>query len=986
MRQPSILRYVECELPDDVERAIAAFEDDFDNRLKPFYDRLADIVANDLPTVEAELESQIALREELLKGSPVQSLASLEALDASINLTSPKRDDNDPETVRIDERKLGAAGICLLNGRMLKIEKGGNRLVALRHLWEVAGGDYNYFLRLGTAVYTSPASSYTLFEYNQSTPSNLAFVNKGFTFLDSVGYKNSQFTHRMIWTNSVSASFALKSKMALLGYDSTQINNTFSGLNPNVDFDYLGTISGINTLIRAVTRLIFLPSTDSIRQPPWENEANYIELAIKRFLTYRTKKYTTSSTFDIDFWPLFLKELRPKDIKEILENRPEITDIALPQDMDAITTLVEKAVAMPSETTLINTYMNNLPIGKEDEINLTTTLYDLGLAIHNQVKALGNTTRAAQLEQVLIELLGGIPATQTGSTQTGSTQTGSTQPGGGLRDFINPSIMINPADLAALFPTTNLPPIGELTAAIQSSGNERLINSALSANSAAKSFNLAESKTIKKEGLLSESGSTTNNVPSGTTQGFPSVETFAMLLTRRIQWGANFTDCSGEQAVGKSTSTSPPQEMTTVSEFSETVSVETDNETWRAHTENMSYLRVRLNLSGSSVSDIRSAVNTYINTEASNGKVAKNDTNLTQQLSTINTSNDIKIVASISVSVLKSIPTATEVTSPSTQLYSETGSDRGAAMYAAQNRNRIEEQGGKIPQTESDTTSDVRGDLEAIGIPALGVGVVGGSASVNANLQVCPTKALTALDNYLKGLLTPPAWLVRLLNIIKHQIIMFQDRIDKFILTLQAAMDALMAKLERLLTLDLNFSGKLGFENSLFKCSWGIDLGLKINLLDLLLLYLDRFLGVILGPILKLLGLLGDLINEIFCIPIRWIGTILNGAAYAAAELLAKIGCTVKDFKLPVEIFDILNLINGLFSLRSLVFKKGSADWLKMMGRLSKGANEFKGLSQFASVCANPNLSASISALQAASKLAISDIPLGAKNAMSTFV
>ena len=962
MRQPSILRYVECELPDDVERAIAAFEDDFDSRLKPFYDRLADIVANDLPAVAAELESQIALREEMLKGSPVQSLASLEAIDASTNLTSPKRDDNDPETVRIDERKLGAAGICLLNGRMFKIEKGGNRLAALRHLWEVAGGDYNYFLRLGTAVYTSPTSSYTLFEYNPSTPSNLAFVNKGFTFLESVGYKNSQFTHRMVWTSSVSASFALKSKMALLGYDSTQINNIFSGLNPNVDFDYLGTISGINTLIRAVTRLIFISASDQIRQPPWENEANYIELAIKRFLTYRTKKYTTSSTFDSDYWTLFLKELRPKDIKELLENRPEIPDIALPQDMDAITTLVEKAVAVPSETTIINTYMNNLPMGKEDEINLTNTLYDLGLAIHNQVKAIGNITRAAQLEQVLLELLG-IKQ---------------------LRDFINPSIMINPADLAALFPTTNLPPIGELTAAIQSSGNERLINAALAANSATRSFNLAESKTIKKEGLLSDSGSTTNNVPSGTTQGFPSIETFAMLLTRRIQWEANFTDCSGEQAVGNSTSTSP-QEMTTVSEFSKTESV-TDDETWRAHTENMSYLRVRLNLSGSSVNDIRSAVNTYIKTESNNGKIAKNDTNLTKQLSTINTSNDIKIVAAISVAVIKSIPTATEVTSPSTQLYSETGSDRGAAMYAAQNRNRIEEQGGKIPQNNSDSTADVQGDLEAIGIPALGVGIVGGSASVNANLQICPTKALTALDNYLKGLLTPPAWLVRLLNIIKHQIIMFQDRIDKFILTLQAAMDAIMAKLERLLTLDLNFSGKIGFENSLFKCSWGIDLGLKINLLDLLLLYLDRFLGVVLGPILKLLGLLGDLINEIFCIPIRWIGTILNGAAYAAAELLAKIGCTVKDFKLPIEIFDILNLINGAFSLRSLVFKKGSADWLKMMGRLSKGANEFKGLSQFASVCANPNLSASISALQASAKLAVSDIPLGVKNAMSTFV
>lgn len=961
MRQPSILRYVECELPDDVERAIAAFEDDFDNRLKPFYDRLADIVANDLPTVAAELEAQIALREELLKGSPVQSLASLEALDKSTNLTSPKRDDNDPETVRIDERKLGAVGICLLNGRMFKIEP-GNRLAALRYLWEVAGGDYSYFLRLGTAVYTSPASSYTLFEYNPYTPNVLPFVNKGFTYLNSVGYKVSQFKHRMVWTSSLSASFALKNKMALLGYDSEQINNIFSGLNPNVNFDYLGTISGINTLIRAVTRLIFLPQSDTIRQPPWENEANYIELAIKRFLTYRTNKYTTSTVFDSDYWTTFLKELRPADIKELLENRPEVSDIALPQDMDAITLLVEKAVAIPSETTIINTYMNNLPIGKEEEINMTNALYDLGLAIHNQLKTVGSTKRAAQLEQVLLELLGIRE----------------------LRDFINPSIMINPSDLSALFPTTNLPPMGEVISAIQSNTDPRLVNAALAANSATRNFNLTESKAIKKDGLNSESGSNTNNMPSGTTQGFPSVETFAMILTRRIKWDANFTDCTGEQAVGKSTSTDYA-EMTTVSEFSHTESV-TDDATWRQHNDNMSYLRVRLNMSGSSISDIRSTVSNFIKTESNNGTIARNDTVLTKQLATINTSSDIKIVASTAVTVVKSVPAKTEVSTPETQLYSETGADRGAAMYAAMNRNKIEEQGGKIPQNNSDSGADVQADLTAIGIPALGVGIVGGSASVNADLQICPTKALRDIDNFLKRALTAPAWLIRLLNIIKHQITVFQDRIDKFILTLQTAMDAIMAKLERLLTLDLNFSGKIGFENSLFKCSWGIDLGLKINLLDLLLMYLDRFLGVVLGPVLKLLGLLGDLINEIFCIPIRWLGTILNGAMAAAAQLLEKIGCTVKDFKLPVEVFEILNLINGTFSLRSLVFRKGSADWLQMMGRLKKGANEFAGLSQFASVCANPNLSASISALQASIKQAASDIPLASKNVMSTFV
>lgn len=962
MRQPSKLRYVECELPDEVEKAIIAFEDDFDNRLKPFYDRLADLEANELPAVLKELDAQAALRDELLKGSPVQSLGSLDALDKSTNLTSPKRDNDDPETVRLDERKLGAAGICLLNGRMFKILPTGTRLAALRHIWECAGGDYNYFLRLGTALSTAPTASYTLFEFNPYTPQNLPFVNKGFTFLESVGYKNSQFRHRMVWSGGVSASYALKSKMTTLGYDSQQINNIFSGLNPNMDFDFLGTITNINTLVRAVIRLIFLPASDPIRQPPWQNEANYIELAIKRFLTYRLKKYTTSSIFDVDYWTSFLKELRPKDIKELLENRPEVPDIELPQDMDSITAIVEKAIGIPSETTIINTYMNNLPAGKEEEVNLTNTLYDLGLAIYKKLVAINETTRAAQLEQVLLELLG---------IKT-------------LRDFINPSILIDPADLSALFPTTNLPPLGEFIASIQANGDAGLVNAALAANSATKAFSLTEGRTVKKDGLNSESGSSTNNVPSGTTQGFPSVETFAMLLTRRIQWDANFTDCTGEQAVGRSTTT---QKMTTVAEYNKEASI-TDDATWRQFNDNMSYLRVRLGdkLSGSSINDIRTSYNNYINESATAGLVSKNDTNILKQTSTINTSNDIKVVAATAVIVIKSIPSPTTISSPSTQLYSETGADRGAAMYAAQNRNLIEEQGGKIPPPANNSGSDIQGDMTAMGIPALGISMVGGVASVNADLQICQTKALKQLDNYLKGLLTPPAWLVRLLNIIKHQIIVFQDRIDKFIIKLQSAMDAIMAKLERILTLDLNFSGKIGFENSLFKCAWGLDLGLKINLLDLLLSYMDRFLGVVLGPVLKCLGLLGDLINEIFCIPIRWLGAILNGAAYAAAQLLEKIGCTVKDFQLPIEVFEILNLINGSFSLRSLVFKKGSADWLKMMARIKKGANEFAGLSQFANVCANPSASTSISAVASAMKLAASDIPLGAKNSVSAFI
>lgn len=970
MRQPSKLRYVQCELPDEVESAIIEFEDDFELSLKPFYDRLDDLLANELPLLQEELEDQIALREELVKGSPVQGLASLEAIDASTNLTSPKRDPNDPETKRIDERKMGAVGITLLNGRMFRtlaghrpaalpnIGKkpiatstgGRRRLVALRHLWEMSGGDYDAFVRLGTAVYTSPENSYTLFEFNSFEPEKNPYINKGFTFIDSIGKKNSQFRHRMIWTNNISASYALKSKMTTLGYDSTQINNIFSGQEPNVDYDYETSLDTVNTLISSVTRLVLLPENDPVRQPPWENEANYIELAIRRFLTYRTKKYTTSSVFDKEYWKVFLAELRPKDVKELLENRPEILDIELPQDLEAVTSLVERAIAMPSETTLINTYMNNLPVGDDIELEVTYSLYDLGLSIYTQLISLGTESfllRAAALKELLLELVGGVE----------------------LPNYFAPDVPINPQDVIDLFPTVNLPSMGVLMDSLKRM--EHLVNAALRANSSILKF--------KKKNRSWGS----NNVPSGAIQGFPTEETPAMILTRRVDWSTNFLDCSTSgHAIGAAAPQSTPPTWSP-KEWTKEESVE-DNEEWKKHYDNIAYLEARFGKDLNSVNDIRSEINTLVNEGSESGSINKRDTHITSKLQVINKSNDIKEVARKSTQLAKSIPTANKVDASEASLLSEyeAGEVRSAAMFAAKNRNVVEREEGKV--SSGITTGDAKKMVES----ALGAELpfVGGSdkmllpftADVSVDLQICQNKYLKGIDDYLKGLLTLPKWLRNLIDVIKELIMMFQDKIDAFIIRIQTAMDTLFAKLEKLLTLDLNFSGKLGFENSLFKCSWGIDLGLKINLLDLLLLYLDRFLGVALTPFLKFIELLADFVSEVFCVPIRWIGEVLNGAAAALAELLAFIGCTVKDFKLPIEVFDLLNLILGTFSLRSLILKKGSADWLNMMGRINLGKNEFQGLSQFANICMKDNLSKSLSALQASMGLAVSDIPIKA--------
>jgi len=961
MRNPSQLRYIECQLPDEVEKTLIAFEDAFNDSFNPYYARLADWVANDLPLIQTHLDKQIALRQQLLQGAPVQSLASLPAVELATNLTDPSRDDTDPTTVRIDERKLGAAGICLLNGVMFKIIP-GNRLVALRYLWEVAGGNYDYFVRLGTVVYSSPQNSFNLFEYNPSTPQLLPYVNKGFTYLSSIGLKNSQFKHRMVWTENVSASYILKTKMAALGYTSSQINNTFAGLDPNRDYDYLGTIANITVLIQSVTRLIFLPVNDPIRQPPWENEANYIMLAIENFLTYRTNKYTTSSIFNKEFWLAFLSALRPQDIEELLVNRPEILDIELPQDQDSITAVVETAVSAPSGTTLINTYMNNLPISTKAEETLTDSLFDLGLAIWKRLVLVDPAT-AAQLEALLLELTGQVgPLTQ-------------------LTPFINSSVLIDPADLSALFPTTNLPPLGTFIATIQARGNADLVNKSLAANSATKDFSATESKQIQNTNLTAVSGSTTNNTPSGATQGLPTSETFATLLSRRVTWSANFRDCTGTTPAG---ATSPPSIQSTSNVTTQTTNFTETTADWKAYQDNMAYLHERLTyLASDSITDIRDAVNSYVTAQAEAGVIAKNDARLTALQAQINSSNDVKDVAAQSVTLLKQIPTKIPVEATSAPLYSElSGSDRGAGLYAAQNRNTVEDQGGKIPPPAG--SQNDKSSLET----ALGKSLpfLGANNNRTTEVHVCQNAAISKLDAYLNsltGINKLEGWLIRFLNIVRQQIITFQNSIDKFILAIQKAMDAVLAKLERLLSLDLNLSGGGSFDNSLFKCSWGSQLGLKINLLELLLLYLDEFLGFILGPFLKGLSIFGDFINALMCVPIRWLEEILNGPLAALSNLLGKVGCTIKDFKLPTQIFDILNLLNGLFSLRSLVFRKGNADWLKMMSSVSKSKNAFTGLTQFANACASPNLATALSALQAASALAVSDIPLSSttKNA-----
>lgn len=955
MRNPSVLRYVECDLPDEVEKAIAAFEDDFEDRIKPFYDRLKDFEENDLPLIDAELDDQINLREQLVNGAPVQSLASLQAIDDTIKLTNPKRDDDDPETVRIDERKLGAAGICLLRGKMYKMLS-ANKLDAFRYLWESAAGNYDYFVMLGTAVFDLPTETYILYEYNKSKPELLPFVNKGFTKLEALGYYNSQYRHRMLWKQSIGASYALKSKMSDLGYTSDQINNIFSGSQPDETVDMAqarqDTLDGISNLLRSTTRLLFIPPADPLRQPPWENEANYLELAIQAFLEYRARKYTTSSIFDPDYWKLLLSELQPSDIKELLENRPEVKNIELPQDLDNITQIVAKASTVPSETNIINTHMINLPTEEAEETRLTETLFDVGLSIWKRL-VLVNPTRAGSLEELLLELSGRAgPLTQ-------------------LSPYYDSDVYVDPSDVSSLFPTTNLPPVGVLLSIVDGEEVRRAVSS----------LSLIDSYTTK------EGNSETTTQPSGKTQGLASVETFSMLLARRVKWAENFMKCSGEQAVGVNVGEEvafdqyedvPYAQVDEANQFSTQ-----SKEAWKAvqeHQANVSYISDRTGMSGSTINNMRTSTNNFLASAEANDKINRKDTRLSGDLATLNSSNDAHKVSSASASLLRKVPQDAPSPSVVPEDYDPTGF-WNAANSAAERNDEISRAGGKVAYGDkiSKAVAGVQDKLDTtLGQPLPFMGKGFGNAELSATVQICQSGALKELTDWLENNRHKlEDWLIRLINIIRHQIQVFQDKIDAFIQTLQGVMDAILGKLERLLTLDLNFSGKLGFENSLFKCSWGLDFGLKINLLDLLLSYLDRFLGNIMGPFTVGLSILNDFLTEIFCIPLRWIESFLNSAGASTSALLGVVGCTVKDFKLPTELFELMQTIQATFSLRSLVLKKGSADWFDMMGRLKKGKDEFTGLQQFAALCANPNLSLALEAVQNTISLAVSDLPIG---------
>lgn len=910
MRNPNRLRLVDCDLPDDVERQLAAFEDDFDAAIQPFFDRLDALTASDLAGILAALEEGIALRDELLQGAPVRSLGSLEAIEDSLNLTNPQRTD-EPETIRIDERKVGAAGIALINGRMFRILS-GTRVDGFRALWFSVGGDYDAFILAASTIFGLQAGS---FAFYQSNPQEAKFplVNKSFDrIFELTGYGTSVFIHNLFWNGSIATTTSNRLKLNACGFSEDQIVNIFSGQTVNADFDFSAAMTTITDYIRDLASVVFKPIDDPLRLPAWQLENTLISLILDQYFEYRTKKYTNSYILDQSYFSLLITNLRKEDLKELFEQRPELHDIELPPDPDGITALVSNAVTLQAGT-LLNTYMNSLPepgLVPETQLEFECRLFNMGFVLWKYF-LLQYTEGAAPLELRLRELQRKkVPLSPTTTTFCGELS------------YLNPEDYSSVLGTVTNNVTSGLPPVGTtadkfMEAMRGQSGNDIPLEDP-NANGLSSSGILIQTAVSAVDGGEKQ-GRTEEADTAGSESGLPTKETLAQLLARRIRWSDNFINCTADanlsRAAGQSTETKIV-DMNTGLIFGERPVP--DNPT---PAEAAQYAaEVSINKTG--IQDLKKAED----------EAAKAATDAAYKAG---------LRTPLGAATALGRATAKRVLDKAAEIERER-----LAIPTAVQRNQVVRQEGRPYNSFS------------------------GSFVLNECNPLVTQKIGQFLEKNRKKL---QAWLVRIITVIQELIVYMQDKIDSFLLKAQQVLDVVLSKLEKILSVDVNLSGKLGFENSLIKCAWGVDFGIKLDLMGLILQYLGSVFATIGLPLRKFLELIQDFLNEVFCIPIRMFEAILG----ATSSLIGKVGCTIKDFRLPVEISQLLRLITGTFELRGLVLRAGVSDWFDMITQLRTQQNEFSTLSQFSSVCQSPSLGATVDAL---SNLSLSNGPITVLN------
>lgn len=789
---PNRLRFVQCELPSDVLDVFTALLDEFQVTVQEIDAEVDNFNANIKPEILAELDAQIPVREALLDGSLVPELSSLAAMEESLKLVSPAKGDDDQTAVRLDERKLGAAGIVCLNGKLFA-KADGTDFDPFRRLWLSCKGDYDSFIAFGDGIAAAQDGEFTLV---QSTVKDdlQPYVNRTFQELNNISpnIKLSYYNQDLIWKNTVTPSNANYTKLRKIGYSSQRIEQIFARTSPSLA-GYTTLLSSVTANLKDFSALMLLPPTSPDRQPRWNNEVKFLAQAFKDYILYRTENNLTSSVFNVDLWERVKSVLTPKDMKELFEERPEIRNMKVPTDEVELGELINKASSIPSESSIINSYMIKLPPSPLDT-TFETSLVNTGLKFYTKL-FLANHPATAQIKS-LVEEIAGRPI--------------------GAGEAV-PQVNFNIKEIKDVLDIAD----GESdqsSSQLVGSLNQNVINS--------------EDPALVQQSLNSSlEGDKINNQKNSTTkitQGLKTVENFSSILFRRVRWKENFIVCN------KVTTTE-------VEGFEETESV--------------------TNL----------------------------PSNVTGDVVTAGQSDRVK-------------------------------AGNAQSLRAKDRRTIAPAQPVKRRKIEKKFSYECAPKFEIL---------IGG--------------LLGELSQKYKKLF------LELIRSLKIQIFAIQEMLDNLILKVQVALDSILARLERLLTFDFNIGGKFGFENSLIKCSWDINFGLKIDLFGVLLTLLNSLIKNISKFLRDLLKPIQDLITKVICIPVRIIEAFLGGVN----ALLGLFGCSLKDIRLPAELLDFLKALLFSFDLRALVLRKGYDAVLGMTLGLNKHRESFRGLTQFAAICQN---------------------------------
>lgn len=935
MATPNRLRYIQCELPDDFINSIVAFEDDFDEQIKPYFERLQFLIETEKPKIETEIDNQVEKRKDLIAGSPVTNARTLEEIEESLKLTNPARDPNTEESRIIDEKKLGAFDILCLKGKVFKIIK-GRRVEAYRNLWKLCANDFEYFVNAAETILASTRSEVIFLQKFIPKQESLPWVDKSFETIEQLfGHPPSLFYSGVFWNETILPNTANRKKLDKFGFTAAQITNIFANRSPNADLNLNAKFRNVLSYLSTLTKLVILPKSDPLRQPKWQSESNWIERTLKEYFEYRLLRNMSASVLDPTFYSLLMQNLTPDELKELFENRTDILDFDMPQKIDDITDLCVIAMSVPPETSLINTYMLQNSDSDKFIKAFECRLFDVGLLLWKIFKK-QLPEKADSLEKLLQELTGNkfslTPLTP--------------------RCF--PDSKLNPDELLkVLNAEADASGAGGDLINIITSGDdpedEELINSSLGAMiSGDTAANQNEQSQNNTQSPTEQPGS------GGKKQGRISIETAAMLLRRLTNWNKNFGGCGSIDSSTKDASVAGRTDV--IDSRTGQVLASTDN---------------------SAAGIVKKDLGTQT--------IKKEDQSYTSLLI-----KEPQLVPNANASALVLDGTEPDALSTLTEpvykvtIKTDHGIREGASIhiYKAPNEKLI---GKFYPKVVNSSTLEI----ETSGTPAPGEGLIsyeylprvdstnyssekrreiirkqGTPAQLNINLQInnCDPKPLRALSDWLEAKRKfIEKWLERILDVIREVLIKVMDKIDAFILELQLAIDGILAKLERLLTLDINLNGGGGFENSLIKCVFSIDLTAKIDLLSLLLPSLQTLFATIGDPLRKFLDLIRDFVLNIFCIPIKYINDLL-GSADKSLQALADqtnglIACSIKDPKLPVPVLELLQLINGIFSLRGLVFRQSTADYYSLSLNLRSSRDNFSGLSQFASICSRPTMS-----------------------------